>query len=390
MISEESKIFLNRIVPLVLLLVFIPLISFIVWILYPKQELEILVIDKTVPNFKYQEHKSVFWILEHLKFTDEKGEFYDYKIDYVGFHPDESKTYGHFDDFSGLSSSQLKEKVAAVDLIYFADTYGVFENDFKENNENELSKKIHGGLNRGDINLLKEARAQKKTVVAEFNSMASPTPAGIRAEFENIMGVKWTGWIGRYFDEMDTSQNKTIPTWLIQSYMLESSAKWDFNGSGIIFINEDGRIEVFEDEIDYEGELPVIRTLSTLNQGFNLPEFIPYPDWFDVVLIERDYQVISYYDINPTEAGKEKLRTLGLPRFFPAAVFNSTEEGTLYYFSGDFADSRGSFGSAKFYGVPALWRAFHIASDYSDRQSFYWNYYYPLFSEILERAYKVK
>jgi hypothetical protein len=126
MISEESKIFLNRIVPLVLLLVFIPLISFIVWILYPRQELEILVIDKTVPNFKCQEHKSIFWILEHLKFTDKKGEFHDYKTGYVGFHPDESKTYGHFDDLSGLSSSELKEKVAAVDLIYFADTFSFY------------------------------------------------------------------------------------------------------------------------------------------------------------------------------------------------------------------------------------------------------------------------
>lgn len=390
MISEESKIFLSRAVPFILLLVFIPLISFVIWILYPTQQLEVLVIDKTVPNTTYQEHKSIFWILEHLKFTNKQDDFYDYKSDYIGFHPDESPTHGNFDDFSQLSDQELKEKVADIDLVYFADTYGVFENDFTNQFENEFSKKIYGGLNRGDINLLKEAKAQKKTIVAEFNSMASPTPAGIRAEFENIMGIKWTGWIARYFDEMDTTQNKTIPDWLINQYKEETVSDWDFRGSGIIFINEDGRIEVFEGDVDYEGELPLIRTLSTLNQGFSLPEFIPYPDWFDVVLIERDYQVISYYDINPTEAGKGKLRDLGLPRFFPAAVFKSTEEGTTYYFSGDFADSRGSFGSAKFFGVPALWRAFHIASDYSDRQSFYWNYYYPLFSEILERTYEVK
>lgn len=390
MISEESKISLRRIAPIVLILVFVPLISFLIWKTMPTRELHILIVDKTVPNASYQEHKSIFWVLEHLKFTKNQSDFYKYEEDYIGFYPDKSVDFGTFEGFSNFTDEQITEKVAAQDIIYFADTYGVFENDFSPNENNELSKKIYGGLNRGDINLIREAKAQKKTVIAEFNSMASPTPAGIRAEFENLMGIKWTGWIARYFDEMDTTINKTIPSWLINQYITEHNVDWKLRGSGLIFINEDGRIDIFKDAIDYKGKLPLIRTLPTINQGFKLPEYVPYPDWFDIVLIERDYQVISYYDISPTEAGKEKLRELGLPRFFPAAVVKSNSEGSFYYFSGDFADSGSTFGSAKFFGVPALWRGYHIVSDYTDRQSFYWNYYYPLLSEILERSYKNK
>lgn len=388
MISEEAKIYLRGIIPFVVILGIVPLLSFLIWQSFPSKKFEILIVNKTVPNESYQEHKSIFWILDYKKFTKSNSTPYDLTTDYVGFHPDGSDTYGTHNDFSTYTDQQIIAKVAEQDLIYYVDTYGVFENDFLTNENNEISKKIYGGLNKGDIRLLKEAKKQNKTVIAEFNSMASPTPKAIRTEFEEIMGIQWTGWIARYFDELDSSINKTIPNWLIERYVTEHQISWDFEGSGLIFINEDGRIDVFKSGVDYKGELPIIRTLSNLNQGFKLPEFVPYPDWFDIVLISRDYQVISYYDINPSLQGEEKLKKLGLPKFFPAAVVKNNSAGDFYYFSGDFAESKESFGSSKFYGVPTLWRGFHLVSDYADRESFYWNYYFPLMSEIIKRASK--
>ena len=61
---------------------------------------------------------------------------------------------------------------------------------------------------------------------------------------------------------------------------------------------------------DYLNKIPLIRSQKRNPLAENLPDIVPYPDWFDVVLIERDYQVISYYDINPTAEGLEKLRNL--------------------------------------------------------------------------------
>ena len=108
------------------------------------------------------------------------------------------------------------------------------------------------------------------------------------------------------------------------------------------------------------------------------------------MLIERDYQVISYFDIDPSEEGKAKLRDMGLPRYFPAAVIKEMEGGQYYYLSGDFSDMQNSIGSSRFRGLPKLWRGLHVVTDYTDRESFYWNYFYPLLSQILAKTYTEK
>jgi hypothetical protein len=162
------------------------------------------------------------------------------------------------------------------------------------------------------------------------------------------------------------------------------------SGPGLIFIHEDGNIEGMTFEVDYLNRIPLIRSQKRNPLAENLPDIVPYPDWFDVVLIERDYQVISYYDINPTSEGLEKLRNMGLPRFFPAAVAKPNGKGNMYYLAGDFSDLRTNLGSSRFEGLPFLWRGLHLVTDYTDRESFFWNYYYPLTSKILEIAYKEK
>jgi hypothetical protein len=321
-----------------------------------------------------------------MKFRNSAGEFYQKDKDYLGFYPDTTASFGTFKDLEQLTEKQIVKKANDLDILFYSDTYGVFENDFNKENAEEFSKKIYGGLNRGDINLLREVAAQSKTIIAEFNTMASPTPVGIRTEFENLMGLKWTGWIGRYFDQMDTTINENIPNWFINQYLAQHENSWVPAGPGIVFVHENGRVEIFSNEVDYFGEIPKIRTQRLNKHGFKLPEVVPYPDWFDVVLIERDYQVISYYDIDPSEIGKEKLREMGLPRFFPAAVVKDVGKGQYYYFSGDFSDMKNSMGSPRFQGVPSLWRGLHIVTNFNDRESFYWYYYYPLLSQALTKT----
>jgi hypothetical protein len=389
-ITEEFKVSFGRILPFILILVFIPLISYLMWLFYPVKQLEILVIDKTVPSKDYREHQVLFWAFEHLKIQNNNNDFYNQETDYFGFFPDNSATYGSSKDLRQLSENEILETAEGLDILYIADTYGVFEDDFKKIDSEEISKKIYGGLNRADINLLREAIGKNKTIIAEFNSMASPTPVGIRTEFENLMGLKWTGWIARYFDEMDTTINTDLPRWFISQYVEQHDNNWVPAGPGIVFVHEDGRVEAFSDGLDYFGETPKIRTQRINQLGIKLPEIVPYPDWFDIVMIEREYQVISYYDIDPSELGKDKLRDMGLPRFFPAAVIKDVGEGKFYYFAGDFSDMQTSIGSARFKGLPMLWRGFHLVSNYTDRESFYWNYFYPLLSQILEKTHQEK
>ena len=383
--KEELKIYLYRLWPILLLVIGLPSLSFGIWSIMPGKQLEILVIDKTVRDATYQEHAALFWTLNHLKYKKSNGEFYSLSEDYLGFFPSGQADLGVSKDLSGQTDEQIRAVASGSDLIYFTDTYGVYESDFVAEPLDVKSRKIYGGLDYSDIKLISMAKEEGKVVVAEFNSLASPTSSAIRSEFENLMGVKWTGWIGRYFDELDTLANGDIPAWMIGQYKRQHES-WNLSGPGLIFIKESGEIEAFLYQEDYGNKVPLIRTQKMNKEGFQLPDIIPYPDWFDVMMIDRDYEVISYYDIDPTAAGVQRLRNMGLPRFFPAAVVRNLEKGRQYYFAGDFSDMRENFGTAKFYGLPLLWRGLYVASDYTNRQSFFWNYYYPLITQVLEKV----
>lgn len=385
--KEEFKLILRRLWPILLFVVGFPLLSYGIWVFLPSKTLDLIVIDKTVPKDTYQEHAGLFWTLNHLKYKKSTNDSYDLKKDYLGYFPGETDNSGSVNDLQGNSETEIRDLVKKHDLIYFTDSYGVYEGDFSKNQDVLLTKKIYGGLDNSDIQLIRMAKEEDKVLVAEYNTMASPTTKSFRMEFENLMGVKWTGWIARYFDDFDTLNNTLIPKWMIRQYQRQHES-WDLSGPGLIFIKESGEIEAFLHSQDYQNKIPLVRTQKINKHGFNLPEVVPYPDWFDVVMIERDYQVISYYDIDPTVDGVQRLRRMGLPRFFPAAIVRNTGNATQYYFAGDYSDIRGNFGSPYFFGLPTLWRGLYAASDYSDQQGFFWNYYHPLISQILRKSQK--
>jgi hypothetical protein len=383
--KEELKVYLYQLWPILLLVIGLPLLSYGIWSLMSGKQLEVLVIDKTVRDDTYQEHAALFWTLNHLKYKKADGQYYSLSEDYLGFFPSGQKNFGVSKDLTGKTDEQIRALASRSDLIYIADTYGVYESDFDVNARDARSRKIYGGLDHLDIKLISMAKEEGKVVVAEFNSLASPTSSLIRSEFENLMGIRWTGWIGRYFDELDTLTNGDIPAWMVLQYKRQHTT-WDLRGPGLIFIKETGEIEAFRHKVDYDNKVPLIRTQKLNKEGFHLPDVIPYPDWFDVMMIDRDYEVISYYDIEPTAEGVQRLRKLGLPRFFPATVVRNLEKGRQYYLAGDFSDMRGDFGAVQFYGLPLLRRGIYVASDYTNRQSFFWNYYYPLITQILEKV----
>ena len=214
--KEELKLYIIRLWPVLLLVIGLPLLSFAIWFLIPGKELEVLVIDKTVSDNSYQEHAGLFWTLDHLKYKKSSGEFYSKEKDYLGFFPSGGSDFGTQKDLAGQPEQQIRDLAAKNDLIYLTDSYGVYEGDFDESQPDGISKKVYGGMDYSDVQLLRMAKEEGKVVVAEFNSIASPTPKPIRTEFENLMGLKWTGWIGRYFDELDTLANEAIPTWMVR------------------------------------------------------------------------------------------------------------------------------------------------------------------------------
>src|SRR5699024_8139221 len=112
---------------------------FWLWKLQPEQELDMLIIDKTVPDKTYREHKGIIWLLNHLKFTKENKKRYDVAEDYVGFVPS--------DDPPHYTVRELPNDFSTYDMIYIADNYGVYEEEYlSENLRGERSQLIYGGM----------------------------------------------------------------------------------------------------------------------------------------------------------------------------------------------------------------------------------------------------
>jgi len=362
----------------VILFVIIPALSYGVWKIWPHQSKNVVIINKTVPFDNFYEHQSFFWILNHLKFRHSNGD-YDLSENYFGFKPQKTGDAQQA-DFSKLNTVQKDSIISSMDLLYIIDTYGIYERDYDPGSK--TNKKLYGGLTQVDLDMLEASIKAEKSVVVEFNTIASPTSNRIRTDFERLLGIQWSGWVARYFDELDIVLNTDIPEWIMEAYV-KQHGHWDFKGKGVIFIKNDGKIEVFDYPKMMHNAVPFIHSTSKSRSQYSLPERVAYPHWIEVNRVSRDFEVISYYDLEPSEEGRRKLAQMGLPRYFPATVKRKNGSGDVYYFSGDFAGHSVIKPGRQFFGVPWLWRFFYSPEDYSRRDSFFWQYYFPLMKNIM-------
>lgn len=195
----------------------IPLVSYLVWKFKDSKPLKVLIYDMTVPLNSYVEHNSFSWVLIHRKYTSFK-QLNNPVADYKGFFPQRNFKFVT-NDFVNLSYDQVIQAADSLDMVYFTDTYGIYSNEwYKGQSINERSSKIYGGLNKNDLILLRRLQESRKLVIAEFNFLASPTPSSVRQEAEKLLDVKWTGWVGRYYESLDTLVNPDIPSWAIKLY----------------------------------------------------------------------------------------------------------------------------------------------------------------------------
>ena len=116
------------------------------WLFSPKTKLVAAIIDKTVLNENGQEHISLSWILNQERYSKTSKKSYRVNRDYYGFFPLQGEKF----EIKGLerfSDKQLSQLSLDADLVYFTDTYGIYNNEwYKEGKANERSGILYGGL----------------------------------------------------------------------------------------------------------------------------------------------------------------------------------------------------------------------------------------------------
>lgn len=344
----------------------------IYWKMMPATPLKVWIVDKTVPEPDYREHKGLMWVLNYLKFSNEDKEQFSYDKDFYGFYPTGSEKY---------STREMPHTKENPDLIYITDTYGVYTDDLKYAKVNEnTSDLVYGGLENKEIDSLKLNLANGNTLIGEFNISSAPTNLENRIELGKIFGVHWNGWKGRYFKNLN--KNGEVNEWIIRNYEEQYNEAWNFTGGGFVLVSDDGKIIVLENEKHLNSKGLSISYNDPYKKEFNINKEIPYYYWFEITKPDPDVQEIASYKMDLTEAGKKIFEENGLNSTFPAVMRFKNSKYTSYYFAGDYADLQNVINYWSYSGLAKIKRIFSESAK-GDEEYFYWNCYVPMMEKIM-------
>lgn len=368
--KQRSKIWL-----LIISVVLVLLSSYLLWWLKPTKALSVLILDNTVPDTTYREHKGLMWILNHLKYF--KSHEFSYDQDYFGFFPLPDHHY---------QIKSVPKEICDYDLIYIADTYGVYEEEFykdKEKIRGLRSRLIYGGLHKRDLKIIEQNLKDENFLIAEFNSFSSPTGAKARQGLTALLGLNWSGWIGRYF--VNLRKDIEVPTWVVEGYELQYNQMWAFEGPGFIFTHESGRLLVLEENDVGDDALKIIFP-DEMAKKYGVRNRIYYLYWFDIVWPSKGTEVVANYHLDLTPSGRRILAKEGIPEVFPAILKNEINKDTYtsYYFAGDFADSNLISCWWRLRWLD-LYRKYLSINTKANPAAFYWKVYVPLMKTILSQ-----
>lgn len=370
---------------IILLIALVPFSMWLLWVFQPNTRLVAAIVDKTVLTDDAQKHASLTWVLKNGAYTKTGTKSYSVDRDYYGFFPLKDEKF-KIKGLERFSSSQIRQLSLDADMVYFTDTYGVYNEEwFLSGKGKNRYGMIYGGLSAKDIELLAMMKARKKLIIAEFNTIGSPTDSINRGRFEEIFAIRWTGWTGRFFSNLDTAVNKEIPTWIVGNYRKTHSNQWPFKRAGIIFVSDKGQVCVLEDATHLNSAMPHIKSNAYGQENLSLPDRIKYPLWFDIILPDsRVNKSAADFDLDVNKEGLEELQKYGIPAVFPAVTYHKEKDYTFYYFSGDFSDNPVSMKTAYFKGIELMKWMFPAGSDPAKSPSFFWNFYRPLLDNILD------
>ncbi len=360
------------------------------WHLQPTREIAMLVVDKTVPETDFREHRAIFWVARHRRFTGPEGDFYRFDRDYLGYHPE-----------TGVKEELKAADLAGVDLLYLADSYGIY--DYEEGlqvyeeklpHEHQDIELIYGGFNLDEAEVVARFAAEEGNIlIGEHNIFGYPTyldPEAARI-LQDLFNVGYDGWLARYYHDLDQ-----VAFWLKELYSRIYGIPWDLDGAGMVFVREEvPDLDWYPDLVvierkDFTGPWPVIETSSRAPvQG--AASGVPYLYWMEVLRVEENEhtEVLAYYRLPVHEEARVPLAARGLPERFPAAVrYYPPGEAERFYFGGDFADQLPALLPPGLTGSAAIQRFLTFIPGLPEEYRFYFQWYEPVLTRILSSAEK--
>ncbi len=365
----------NLLLIILAVIIAVPALGRLGWALRKGRKMEIMIINKTVPGNSRNEVRSLNWVLNYNKILKTDNTHYRFERDYYGYHPDAPAEEWKVRSYRMADLPSIEERYSA---LVFLDNQGV-----KLDQENAgTSALYYGGFNQNDYLLLKEMLSAGKLVIAEYNFFSPPTQDLVRYNTEQMLDIHSLGWQGKYFTSLEQKKlsGQLDPAW-IEHYRDHYGKDWTFDGPGIILINEkQGRIIVLPRREMMNKDFPDVVTEKALAKSLALPVRAAYTGWFDVVY-KGNNALISTFDLNLNEKGREMMMKNGLECRFPAVIKSSSQH--FYYLAGDFSKEHVSLTCSRLCVINNLLRT--VAGKMTKKPgAFFQTYYVPVMSAILE------
>lgn len=336
--------------------------------------------DKSSYSAAKANTRAVNWVLNHYRFVKTDGKRYNPVEDYFGFIPQNDGGY-NINDLQGKSDYDLEKLSVNYHAAYFTDNYGVYSDSWPEEKPGEFPvTRIYGGIHQEDLTFLEHMIQRNKLVISEFSFMG---PEHFKEQAEQIMGIEWQGWTGKFFHTFNPSEEKSVPPWVPVLYKNQNGNPWPTDHQGIIFVNNEEKLVVVEYPKHLRKPYPVIMTERPYRRKYGVSNRIPYPGWFDVTLpANGKKEILSWFDLDLTAEGRILLESHGIPTRFPAVILQN-QEANMYYFSGDFGYSPLKYRFVNFKGSRYAELFLSDLNDPTNKSGFFYAYYLPLMKNIL-------
>jgi hypothetical protein len=347
-------------------------------------DLRVLIVDYTVPFADYKEHRGLIWLLNHRKVrAPGLAENWRAAVDYVGYRPDDR---------------EHPVRLAAVDtrgfdVVYVADTYGVYRDDLRDVDKRsahmDYTPLVFGALSDGDAHALAAFAERGGTIIAEFNSFAEPTSPVVRRQVEPLLGVEWSGWVGRVF--VDPYDPSDVPAWLPREFARQFPGQELPHSPILLLADRDGILRVFSAPSLIDVAPRVVMTDLGWQRYPDARADAPYYYWFSLVVPGPGTQVFAELRMPAIAGIPELLDTIGVPRSPPAMTEMGPAAGRRIYLACDCADidfDPGEYASA---GMIARSAALLPAHAGPNSTPVFWKFYAPMMHKLLddlERAHR--
>jgi hypothetical protein len=408
---------LKRLLIFVIILASPVWVSALIWQLSPTLPLKVELVDYTVPYDHFAEHTASMWAFNHLKLKPPlDADEWSRNNHYIGPPP--------FQPYVKHRLSDRGEMDHSVDLIYVADTYGVYRDDFTTQvmvddvrtevtpstdpkllktlfEEDAIqvhmdySKLIFGGLSNNDLTVLERHVDRGGDLFFEFNSFCDPTETLERVRAENLAGIEWTEWSGRFF--LNPQDPDDAPAWLPRLFKEQYPNDELPSDPSLLLIHRSGRLFLISSP-NAKDVIPHLEVKPNHQDRFQIYNHPPYFFWFGVMarmsrerLVERGHspeqspaQVIAELEL-PLVKGREAIyEMLSIPNKIPLLTEFSVEDTKRYYLSIDGSDIRDHLGRYPFAGLTTLNALSPKNRGVSiSQRSTFWQFYLPMIRQIL-------